>query len=71
MGGTDHVRRHSVKVKVFEIFGTGGPDAEQVEKKLQAWLRDNPSAKIEHVAQAPLAIHGTTNKLIVTIFYRD
>jgi hypothetical protein len=44
-----------------------------VEERLQAWLKDNPSAQIEHVIQTPvsLGLEGSTDHLLVTIFYRD
>jgi hypothetical protein len=68
------VRRHSVKAKVIEIRRGSGiyVSAEDVERELQAWLRDNPNARIEHVTQTPMAVNrGITSYLIVTIFYRD
>jgi hypothetical protein len=67
-----------VKVKVLSIYDEpykGSyrvPPAEQVESTLREWLKDNPNAKIEHVAQTPLAdLDGRTYSLLVTIFYRD
>jgi len=44
-----------------------------VEGRLQAWLKDNPSAQIEHVVQTPVSLEGdgSTDHLLVTIFYRD
>jgi hypothetical protein len=67
-----------VKVKVFSIYDPSyrrystPPPAEQVESMLQEWLNDNPSAKIEHVVQTPLAdSYGQTWSLLTTIFYRD
>jgi hypothetical protein len=48
------------------------PPAEQVESTLREWLKDNPNAEIEHVAQTPLAdLDGRTYSLLMTIFYRD
>jgi hypothetical protein len=50
-----------VKVKVLSIYDEpykGSyrvPPAEQVESTLREWLKENPDAKIEHVAQTPLA----------------
>jgi hypothetical protein len=71
---TNHVRRHSVKVKVIDtpvLFSRVEPG--DVEDKLQAWLDDNPDAGIEHVAQTPLmgGFDGETRRLLVTIFYRE
>jgi hypothetical protein len=70
-----------VKVNVLEIklsFGvgvnlpSGFGNAPAVEERLQAWLKDNPSAQIEHVVQTPVAMdEGGTATLLVTIFYRD
>ena len=67
-----------MKVKVLSIYDPSyrrystPPPAEQVESMLQEWLSDNPNAKIEHVAQTPLAdLDGRTYSLLVTIFYRD
>ena len=74
LSNTDQVRRHSVKAKVIEIRRGSGiyVSAEDVERELQAWLRDNPNARIEHVTQTPMAVNrGITSYLIVTIFYRD
>jgi hypothetical protein len=62
-----------MKVKVIDtpvLFSSIEPD--EVEEKLQAWLDDNPNARIEHVAQTPLTgFDGETRRLLVTIFYRD
>ena len=67
-----------MKVKVLSIYDEpykGSyrvPPAEQVESTLREWLKDNPNAKIEHVAQTPLAdLDGRTYSLLVTIFYSD
>ena len=46
-------------------------EPDDVEEKLQAWLDDNPDARIEQVAQTPLTgFDGETRRLLVTIFYR-
>jgi hypothetical protein len=62
-----------VKVKVIVtpmLFSRVEPD--DVEEQLQAWLDDNPNARIEQVAQTPLTgFDGETRRLLVTIFYRD
>jgi len=62
-----------VKVKVIVtpvLFSSVEPD--DVEEMLQAWLNDNPNARIEQVAQTPLTgFDGETRRLLVTIFYRD
>jgi hypothetical protein len=67
-----------MKVKVLSIYDEpykGSyrvPPAERVESTLQEWLKNNPNAKIEHVAQTPLAdLDGRTYSLLVTIFYHD
>jgi len=65
-----------MKVKVIEIGREDlghSPEPEAVENTLQDWLDDNPDASIEHVAQAPVSSegYGVTNRLLVTIFYRD
>ena len=67
-----------MKVKVIKIRAEHRsdypyPEPEAVENALQDWLNDNPGAKIEHVAQASVSSHGygITNRLLVTIFYRD
>jgi hypothetical protein len=68
-----------VKVNVLEIYRPpGGPlagryiSAGDVEERLKAWLKDNPSAQIEHVVQTPVARNeGWTEYLLVTIFYRS
>ena len=65
-----------MKVKVIEIgertYDTS-PESEAVENALQDWLDDNPDASIEHLTQAPVSSegYGITNRLLVTIFYRD
>ena len=50
-------------------------EADDVERKLQAWLNDNHNARIEHVALTPIvsgAVGGSSKpRLLVTIFYRD
>jgi hypothetical protein len=57
---------------VLEIKLTGIGNAAAVEERLQAWLKDNPNAQIEHVVQTPVAqSEGYTDHLLVTIFYRD
>jgi hypothetical protein len=62
-----------MKTKVIDIpvlFSSVEPD--DVEEMLQAWLNDNPNARIEQVAQTPLTgFDGETRRLLVTIFYRD
>ena len=62
-----------MKVKVIVtpmLFSRVEPD--DVEEQLQAWLDDNPNARIEQVAQTPLTgFDGETRRLLVTIFYRD
>ena len=62
-----------MKVKVIVtpvLFSSVEPD--DVEEMLQAWLNDNPNARIEQVAQTPLTgFDGETRRLLVTIFYRD
>jgi hypothetical protein len=62
-----------MKVKVIDIpalFSRVEPD--DVEEMLQAWLNDNPNARIEQVAQTPLTgFDGETRRLLMTIFYRD
>jgi hypothetical protein len=62
-----------MKVKVIDtpmLFSRVEPD--DVEEMLQAWLNDNPNARIEQVAQTPLTgFDGETRRLLVTIFYRD
>ena len=62
-----------MKVKVMVtpvLFSRVEPD--DVEEMLQAWLNDNPNARIEQVAQTPLTgFDGETRRLLMTIFYRD
>jgi hypothetical protein len=62
-----------VKVKVIVtpvLFSSVEPD--DVEEMLQAWLNDNPDARIEQVAQTSLTgFDGETRRLLVTIFYHD
>ena len=62
-----------MKVKVIVtpvLFSRVEPD--DVEEMLQAWLDDNPNARIEQVAQTPVTgFDGETRRLLVTIFYRD
>jgi hypothetical protein len=62
-----------MKVKVIVtpvLFSSVEPD--DVEEMLQAWLNDNPNARIEQVAQTPLTgFDGETRRLLVTIFYRE
>jgi hypothetical protein len=65
-----------VKVKAFDIYPKpyNEPYAEDVEKVLQAWLNDNPDARIECVAQTAMldmASSRVRHRLIVTVFYRD
>jgi hypothetical protein len=57
-----------MKVKAIDIYGH---EAEAVERELQAWLRENPNASIEHVVHAPMPIAGTVRHLVMTIIYRD
>jgi hypothetical protein len=60
-----------VKVIVTPVLITR-VEPDDVEEQLQAWLNDNPNARIEHVAQTPLTgFDGETRRLLVTIFYRD
>jgi hypothetical protein len=62
-----------MEVKVIDtpvLFSRVEPD--DVEEQLQAWLNDNPNAKIEQVAQTPLTgFDEETRRLLMTIFYRD
>jgi hypothetical protein len=62
-----------MKTKVIDIPGLfSSVEPDDVEEKLQAWLNDNPNARIEQVAQTPLTgFDGETRRLLVTIFYRD
>jgi hypothetical protein len=62
-----------MKVKVIDIPGLfSSVEPDDVEEMLQAWLDDNPNARIEQVAQTPLTgFDGETRRLLVTIFYRD
>jgi hypothetical protein len=73
-----------VKVNVLDIVLTSSTgNAAALEERLQAWLKDNPSAQIEHVIETrveefrdPLVSKGTTyatseDHFLVTIFYRD
>jgi hypothetical protein len=68
-----------VKREVWKTFPQSGvgwrreaPDAAALEERLQVWLKDNPSAQIEHVVQTPVSqSDGNTDYLLVTIFYRD
>jgi hypothetical protein len=60
-----------VKVIVTPVLITK-VEPDDVEEQLQAWLNDNPNARIEQVAQTPLTgFDGETRRLLVTIFYRD
>jgi predicted secreted protein len=60
-----------VKVIVTPVLITR-VEPDDVEEMLQAWLDDNPNARIEQVAQTPLTgFDGETRRLLVTIFYRD
>jgi hypothetical protein len=64
-----------VKVKVIEIERPWSVQVgAEIERALREWLDDNPNASIEHVAQTPISPpgkYGETERLLVTIFYRD